>query len=658
MVETKSKEIKTTDEIRIFVAICQWGINVAEIIDTKALSEYSKKLPNVVDALDYISLCTEPGAEFIKEKMLDVNANRLVVASCTPKTHEPVFKSVLESMDLDSSYLEFVNIREHSSFVHRNDKEGAQRTAEDVVKSGVARATVLEKILVKEVDITKKALIIGGGVAGLSAGIDLAEEGFEVYLVEKSPTIGGKMAMLDRTFPTDDCSIWILGPVMLESARTPGMNMYTYSKVEDTSGFVGNFKVKIRKKARYVNNDCNGCGACYEVCPAYGYDEFNEGMNPRKAIYASFTQAVPSIAQIDMTKCIKCGLCESACELNAIDFDQEDEIIEIEVGSIIVATGWDEYEPETGYLGYNVYPNVITQLKLERILAPNGPTVGHLVRPSDGKKPRNVLFIQCVGSRDLTKQTYCSAGVCCMISIKNTKLIKQHLPDVDITVAYMDIRAAGKDYEEYFTASRKEGIKYVRTNVSKIHEDPETHNLKVILQNTLSTTGLKEYEYDLVVLSCAMVPPKGIEKIQRILKLETSQDGFFKEFHSRLNPIDTKIPGISLAGVSQGPKSIAESIAHGRAAASSLARLMSKDKYRILLIRAIVDKEICAKCGLCELNCPYNAIKIESDGAEVNEILCRGCGSCLANCPSEAITLRYYREPQYEKQIDAILEEI
>ena len=658
MVETKSKEIKTTDEIRIFVAICQWGINVAEIIDTKALSEYSKKLPNVVDALDYISLCTEPGAEFIKEKMLDVNANRLVVASCTPKTHEPVFKSVLESMDLDSSYLEFVNIREHSSFVHRNDKEGAQRTAEDAVKSGVARATVLEKILVKEVDITKKALIIGGGVAGLSAGIDLAEEGFEVYLVEKSPTIGGKMAMLDRTFPTDDCSIWILGPVMLESARTPGMNIYTYSEIEDVSGFVGNFKVKIRKKARYVNNDCNGCGACYEVCPAYGYDEFNEGMNPRKAIYASFTQAVPSIAQIDMTKCIKCGLCESACELNAIDFDQEEEIIEIEVGSIIVATGWDEYEPETGYLGYNVYPNVITQLKLERILAPNGPTFGHLVRPSDGKKPKNVLFIQCVGSRDLTKQTYCSAGVCCMISIKNTKLIKQHLPDVDITVAYMDIRAAGKDYEEYFTASRKEGIKYVRTNISKIHEDPETHNLKVILQNTLSTAGLKEFEYDLIVLSCAMVPPKGIEKIERILKLETSQDGFFKEFHSRLNPIDTKIPGIALAGVSQGPKSIAESIAQGRAAASSLARLMSKDKYRILLIRANVDKELCAKCGLCELNCPYDAIKIESDGAEVNDILCRGCGSCLANCPSEAITLRYYREPQYEKQIDAILEEI
>jgi len=446
---------------------------------------------------------------------------------------------------------------------------------------------------------------------------------------------------------------------MLQSARTPGLNLYTYSEVEEVKGFVGNFTVKIRKRARYVNNDCNGCGACWEVCPAYGYNEFNEGLDSRKAIYSAFAQAVPSLAQIDMDRCIKCELCKTACEVDAIDFDQKDEIIEINVGSIAVATGWDEFEPPTGYLGYNKYSNVITQLKLERILAPNGPTLGHLVRPSDGKEPKRILFIQCVGSRDLNMNTYCSSGVCCMISIKNSKLIKQHSPDANITVAYMDMRAAGKDYEEYFTLSRKEGIKYIRTNVSRIKEDPETHNLKIVMQNTLGSSGLKELEYDMVVLSAAMVPAKGVESIQRLLKLEMSQDGFFKEFHARLNPIDTKIPGIVLSGASQGPKSIVESISHGRAAASSLARLMGKDKYRILLIRAAVeDKEKCAKCGLCELNCPYNAITVKDDGAEINEILCRGCGSCLANCPSEAITLRYYREPQYEKQIDAILEEI
>ena len=444
---------------------------------------------------------------------------------------------------------------------------------------------------------------------------------------------------------------------MLQAARTEGLNLYTYSEVEDIKGFVGNFDVKIRKKARYIKDNCNGCGACEQVCPAIGSNEFNEGMNSRPAIYVEFAQAVPSIAQIDMSKCIKCGLCQKECELESIDFDQEDLIQDLKVGSIIVATGWDEYKPPNGYLGYNVCPNVITQMKLERILAPNGPTMGHLVRPSDGKKPKKILFIQCVGSRDLNKNTYCSSGVCCMISIKNSKLIKQHYPDSDITVAYMDIRAAGKDYEEYFTSSRKDGIKYIRTNVSRIEENPENHNLKIKMQNTLmDSKELHEVEFELVVLSCAMVPAIGIKKIQNLLKLETSQDGFFKEFHARLNPIDTKIPGIVLAGVSQSPKSIAGSITHGRAAASSAARLLSKDKYRIALIRAIVDKEKCAKCGLCELNCPYGSINLMDDGAEVNEILCRGCGTCLSNCPSEAITLRYYKENQYEKQIDAILE--
>jgi len=449
---------------------------------------------------------------------------------------------------------------------------------------------------------------------------------------------------------------------MLQAARTPKLNIYTYSEMDYISGFVGNFNVEIIKKARYVKKDCNGCGACMEICPAYRYNEFNLNMNSRKAIYIAFAQAVPMIAQVDMNTCIQCNLCLEACELNAIDFAQTEELIDLKVGSIVVATGWDEYEPEIGYLGYKEYPNIITQMQLERIIAPNGPSLGHIVRPSDGQTPKTILFVQCVGSRDFNKNNYCSSGVCCMVSIKNAKLIKQHDPDSEITIAYIDIRASGKDYEEYYTASRKEGIKYIRTNISKIQENPENHNLKVIMQNTLrESIGLKEYEFDLIVLSAAMVPAKGVEKIQKLLKLETSQDKFFKEFHSRLNPIDTKIPGIVLAGACQGPKSIAESISQGKAAASSVNKLMSKDKFRILLIRADIDKEKCAKCGLCALNCPYGAINLMDSEADsevkVNEILCRGCGSCLANCPSEAITLKYYREKQYEKQIDAILED-
>jgi heterodisulfide reductase subunit A len=444
---------------------------------------------------------------------------------------------------------------------------------------------------------------------------------------------------------------------MLDVARNENIKLYTYAEVSKISGYIGNFSVEIYQKARYITNDCNGCGACMDVCPAHGHNEFNQYLNPRPAIYISFPQAVPSIAQIDMNKCIKCGLCKNICELDAIDFDQKDEKINIKVGTIIVATGWDEYIPEDGYLGYKQCENVITQLQLERILAPNGPSGGHLVRPSDGKEPKRVLFIQCVGSRDLNRNIYCSSGVCCMISIKNSKLIKQHYPDTEITVAYMDMRAAGKYYEEYYTASRKEGVKYLRSNISRVFEDPETKNLRVLVQDTLrESLGIKEMEYDLIVLSAAMIPNYDIGELNKILNLEVTPDGFFKEIHARLNPIDTKIPGISLAGVAQGPKSIAESIMQAGGAASSAGKLMKQGKFKINLIIAEVDKEKCSKCELCVLNCPYEAIKLVEDGAEVDEITCRGCGSCLANCPSEAITLRYYREAHYEDQIDALLE--
>lgn len=445
---------------------------------------------------------------------------------------------------------------------------------------------------------------------------------------------------------------------MLETARNEKIQLLTYAEVTSISGFIGNFTVEVTKKPRYVTDKCNGCAACMDVCPAYGYNEFNQGLNPRPAIYVSFAQAVPAIAQIDMDRCIECGLCIKACELEAIDLDQQEEKVNVEVGTIVIATGWDEYAPEDGYLGYNTSENVITQLNLERILAPNGPTGGHLARPSDGKRPKRILFIQCVGSRDLNRNVYCSSGVCCMISVKNSKLIKQHYPDAEITVAYMDMRCAGKNYEEYYTASRKEGVKYLRSNISRVFEDPDTKNLKVLVENTLSkTTGLQELEFDLVVLSASMVPSFEITKLKNILKLEVSSDGFFKETHARLDPISTKIPGIFLAGVSQGPKSIAEAIMQAGGAASGAGQLMKRGKYKINLIIADVDKEKCSKCELCMLNCPYDAIKMSKDGAIVDEITCRGCGSCLANCPSEAITLRYYREKQYEDQIDTLLKE-
>jgi heterodisulfide reductase subunit A len=444
---------------------------------------------------------------------------------------------------------------------------------------------------------------------------------------------------------------------MLEVNRNENIHLMTLTEVQNVSGFVGNFEVEVLQHAKYTNQDCNGCGACVDVCPAYGASEFDQNLGIRRAIYIAFAQAVPMIAQIDMDKCIKCGLCAEACELNAVDFDDTDKIEKLKVGTIIVATGWDEFR-QKGYLGYGKYPNVITQLELERILAPNGPTFGDLIRPSDGKHPHKVLFVQCVGSRDLKRNKHCSSGVCCLISIKNTKLIKQHDPNIDVTVAFIDIRAGGKAYEEYYLESRKYGVKFVKASIPRIQEDPKTHDLKVYIQDMLEDCSeIREEKYDLVVLSSAMEPATGIEILNDKLKLERSPDGFFKEFHSRLNPIDTSTVGISLAGAAQGPKSIAETIMQAKGAASSANIIMRPGEYTMRMEKAIVDIPRCSKCGLCVEVCPYGAISLDPKEkfAVVDEVKCRACGMCAATCPSQAITVRNSRGTQFNAVIDNLL---
>jgi heterodisulfide reductase subunit A len=446
---------------------------------------------------------------------------------------------------------------------------------------------------------------------------------------------------------------------MLEAQRNKNIEMLTYSEITGLKGYVGNFEVEITQKPRYTRSDCNGCGACVDVCPAVAPREFDQGLGPRKAIYIAFAQAVPFKAQIDMDQCIKCGNCEKICELKAVDFNQQPKKFTINVGGIIMATGWDQYEPEEGYLGFNIYDNVITQLAFERMIAPNGPTVGHLHRPSDGKPPKSILWVNCVGSRDIARNRYCSSGVCCMVTIKNAKLAKSHDPETEVVVAYIDIRAAGKAYEEYFMQARNEGVKFVRSKVSRIQEDPKTKNLKVILEDsTLPGNSLEFKEFEMVVLSTSMMPSKSFKKLNKIMNLGTSPDGFLKEYHARLNTVDTDVPGIVLSGACHGPKSIAETIMQSKGAASSIVKLLSNGEYRMTLIRAISNPEKCARCGMCAKNCPYGAIKIDqAKGAIVDEILCRGCGLCAAICPSEAITVRYYRDLHYNGLIDGFFME-
>lgn len=440
---------------------------------------------------------------------------------------------------------------------------------------------------------------------------------------------------------------------MLEVNRHENIEIFSYSEVKEVEGYVGNYKVTVVKKPRYINEECNGCGACAEVCPVYTSNFFDEHLGARKAIDIAFGQAVPFLFDIQRTSCVECFSCVDACELNAINFSQEPEDITFDVGSIIVATGWDIYEPYGEY-GYGEYENVITQPQLERMLAPNGPLEGHVHRVSDEKEPEEIVFIQCVGSRN-TERPYCS-GVCCMLALKNAKLIKEEFPNANITICYIDIRTNEKGFEEYYQRAKDSDIRMIRGKVGEISEDPETKDVKIRVYSSLTDEIIK-IDADLVVLSSAALPSKGTEQITRVLNLDVDQNGFLTESHFGLMPQETKTKGIFIAGFAQGPKNIAYSVSQARAAASKVAELTAPGKVDIEMIVAEVNDDLCISCGRCEKECPKGAIKVsDREGASIDEINCDGCGICATCCPTQAIDIRYYRDYQLFAEIKGVLE--
>ncbi len=440
---------------------------------------------------------------------------------------------------------------------------------------------------------------------------------------------------------------------MLEVSRNENIEILSYSEVRKVEGYVGNYNVIVEKKPRYITDDCNGCGACAEVCPIYTANYFDEYLGARKAIDISFGQAVPFLYDIDRSACLECFSCVDACELDAIDFSQEPKEVNFEVGTIIIATGWDIYEP-FGEYGYGEYENVVTQAQLERMLAPNGPLGGHVRRISDNKKLKEILFIQCVGSRD-TERSYCS-GVCCMLALKNAKLLKEEYPDANITICYIDIRTNEKGFEEYYQRAKDSDIRLIRGKVGEIFEDPETKNINIRVYSSLTDEIIK-INADLIVVSTAALPSKGTEQIARILNLDVDRNGFLTESHFGLMPQETKSKGIFIAGFAQGPKNISYSVSQARAAASKVAELTAPGETDLELIVAEVDKDFCISCRRCEKECPKEAIKIvDEEGAVVDEINCDGCGICASCCPTEAIDIRYFRDDQLYAEISGILE--
>ena len=651
------------EEIRVGVYVCHCGVNVGGVVNCPEVAEYAKTLPNVVVAKDYKYMCSDPGQSLIQDDIKEHNLNRIVVAACSPRLHEPTFRRCVEEAGLNKFLFEFANLREQDSWVHMTQPAEATAKAKDLTRMAVAKARLLEPLEASKVAVDKKCLVIGGGVAGIQSALDLADMGFKTYMVERNPTIGGRMGQLDKTFPTLDCSMCILAPKMVDTSKHENIELITYAEVKEVDGYIGNFTVKVEKKPRYVKEeDCTGCGQCQEVCPIEIPNYYDEGVGMVRAAYIPFPQAVPLCATIDKNYCIDCGLCETVCGPEAIDRNMEPEEIELHVGTIIAATGYDPYDPTEKYeYGYGRYTNVITAMEIERMINASGPTGGHVQKPSDGKEPKRVAFIHCVGSRDeQIGKSYCSR-VCCMYSMKNAQLCIDHEPDTEVTCYYMDIRSFGKGFEEFYkTSQEKYGIEFIRGRPAEIIENDDL-TLTVRAEDTL-LGKVTEYTYDLVVLSVGLEPPKGSNELRQTLGLSRTSDGFYMEAHPKLRPVDTLTDGVYIAGVAQGPKDIPDSVAQGSAAASRAAIPMAKGEVEIEPIVARTDEVICGACEVCVELCPFGAITIVGDAgsnhAEINTALCKGCGTCVGACPSGAMDQQHFKTDQIMAQISAALEDI
>lgn len=661
---SKAEKPVQSEEIRIGVYVCHCGLNIAGSVDVEEVAKFAETLPHVVIARDNRYTCSDQGQELIKNDIREYKLNRVVVASCSPRLHEQTFRRVCEEAGLNKYLFEMANIREQCSWVHLHNRKEATEKAKDLVKMAVAKAILLEPAVELEVPITKKTLVIGGGVAGIQAALDLADTGYKVYLVEKEPSIGGRMAQIDKTFPTMDCSICILAPKMSDVGRHPNIELLTNSEVVDVKGYIGNFTVKVLKKPRYVTDDCTACGDCAEACPVIAPNEFDVGLATRHAIYTPFAQAVPATYIIDEELCLNkegiiiCDKCIKACEREAIDFDMKPETVELEVGTIIVATGADVFNPAslTNY-GYTRYPNVITSLEFERLINAGGPSGGRLIRPSDMQIPDTVAFVQCVGSRSEKGHLYCS-NVCCMNTIKDALLIKEHWPETKIYVFYVDIRAFGKGFEDLYKRARKEGAIFIRGLPAQIVEDRKTRDLWLIGENTLLKEMYK-VKVGMVILSVGIEPRRDSEIIQRLLTLSRTSDGFFMEAHPKLRPVDTPTGGVFLAGCVESPKDIKDSVTQASAAAARAGILMAKGKVTVEALTPKVLVENCKACGLCAKVCPYNAITVNEElkRAEVVEAACAGCGTCGAECPFDALIMQHFTDEQIFAQIDAATEQ-
>ena len=660
---------------RVGVFVCWCGSNIAGTVDVEAVSEALKSEPGVVFSTNYQYMCSQAGQDMIKEAVKEHNLTGIVVCSCSPRMHEATFRKTAAAAGLNPYMVEIANIREQCSWVHKDMLTGTDK-AIILGKAAIAKVNLNTPLTPGESPVTKRALVIGGGIAGIQTALDIADAGFPVDIVEKKPTIGGKMAQLDKTFPTLDCAACILTPKMVDVAQNDKIRIFSYSEVSEIKGFVGNFDVTIKKNARFVKEDiCTGCGACVDKCPMKKIpNEFNLGMDNRKAIYIPFAQAVPKVATIDPNACNmlkngKCGLCAKVCTAGAIDYTQKDEYIEEKYGAIVVATGFNPISMDKfDEFAYNQSKDVITSLEFERLTNAAGPTAGKLLRPSDGKHPHTIVFVQCVGSRcDACAEKgkeYCSK-ICCMYTAKHAMLTRDKYPDTEVYVFYVDVRTPGKNFDEFYRRAVEEyGVKYIKGMVGKV--TPEGDVLKVQASDLIANKQL-HIDADLVVLAAAIEPDKSARPLATMLTASMDTNDFFTEAHPKLRPVESPTAGVFLSGACQGPKDIPETVSQAGAAASKVIGLLAKDKLTGNPCVAHSNELMCNGCSSCERVCPYGAITYSDKEfrmpdrttkirrvASVNPAVCQGCGACTVACPSGAMDLNGFANSQIMAEVDAI----
>ena len=659
---------------RIGVFVCWCGSNIAATVDVKRVAEAVKAEPGVVFSTDYQYMCSENGQALIRNAIKEHGLTGVVICSCSPRMHEATFRKTATLAGINPYMVEIANIREQCSWIHKDMPEGTEK-AIILARAAIAKVNLNAPLTAGTSPVTKRALVIGGGIAGIQTALDVADAGFEVDIVEKEPTIGGRMAQLDKTFPTLDCAACILTPKMVEAAQSEKINIISYAELEKVTGYVGNFTATIRKKARYIDETkCTGCGVCTEKCPSRkGLNAFNMGLNTRGAVYIPFAQAIPNVAVIDSANCIhfrtgKCGLCEKNCSAGAIKFDQQDEYLERQYGAIIVATGFKPIDASAfDEFAYTQSKDVVTSLEFERIMNAAGPTKGQLVRPSDGKHPHEIVFIQCVGSRcsqDATKgKPYCSK-ICCMYTAKHAMLVREKYPDVKVHVFYIDERTPGKGFDEFYRrAVEQYDVDYIKGMVGKVSVEGDHLNVQ---GSDLLLNEQVHISADMVVLATAIEPDPTARALGTMLTASMDTNDFFTEAHPKLRPVESPTAGVFLSGVCQGPKDIPETVAQAGAAAAKVIGLLSKNSLTCNPCVAHSNELLCNGCSQCERVCPYGAISyIEKEvrGPEfrgvkrvavVNEAVCQGCGACTVTCPSTAMDLKGFSNNQIMAEVDAI----